>query len=125
MVTGVVESEAGPMYFDVDSGKIRTGRVTVYDDDYYGETFFFKEKGGIGVRGVGISGVQDGYLYKEGQPVCAEDGMKYAKVSYNGNDFIVNESGKIKTSGTATDADGNKWKITKVSTNVYKITVVD
>lgn len=125
MVTGVVETEAGPMYFDPDSGKMRTGRVTVYDDDYYGETFCFKETGGIGTRGIGISGVYEGYLYKGGQPVCADSGMKYAKVSYNGNDFIVNESGKIKTSGTATDADGNKWKITKVSTNVYKITVVD
>ena len=121
MVTGVVECTAGPMYFDTNSGKMCTGRVTVYDDNYWGVTFCFKENGGIGTRGIGIDGVYDGYLYNDGQAVCAEEGMKYAKVSHGNHDFIVNETGKIKTSGTATDADGNKWKITKVSTNVYTV----
>ena len=124
MVTGLVESGDGPMYFDTNTGKMSTGRVTVYDDNYWGVTFCFKENGSIGTRGIGIDGVYDGYLYKDGQAVCAEEGMKYAKVSYGDHYFIVNESGKIKTSGTATDADGNKWKITKVSTNVYTITDV-
>ena len=121
LVTGIVTCSAGPMYFDPTYGKMLTGRVTVYDDEYYGEKFFFKESGGIGIRGIGVSGIYDGYLYQYGQPVCAAEGMKYSLESYNGNYYIVNESGKIKTSGTATDADGNKWKITKVSKDVYKI----
>ena len=121
LVTGIVTCDAGPMYFDPTYGKMLTGRVTVYDDDYYGESFYFKESGGIGTRGIGVTGIYDGYLYNQGQAVCADEGMKYEKVPYNNNWYIVNESGKIKTSGTATDADGNKWKITKTGTNVYKI----
>ena len=123
MVTGIVESGSGPMYFDTNSGKMRTGRVTVYDDNYYGVTFCFKENGGIGTRGIGVDGPYDGYLYEDGQAVCAEEGMKYALVQ--GGKYIVNESGKIKTSGTATDADGNKWKIAKNSDGTYTITSVE
>lgn len=121
MVTGIVEAEAGPMYFDVDTGKMRTGRVTVYTDDYYGESFYFRESGAIGTRGIGVTGAYDNYLYEKGQLVCAPDGMKYDMVEIGGKNYVVNESGKIKTSGTAKDADGYKYTITKNSNGGYTI----
>lgn len=121
LVTGIVDSTAGPMYFDTENGKMRTGRVTVYTDDHYGETFFFKESGSIGVRGVGITGVDGSYLYEKGQLVCADDGMKYEWVNVGNKDYVVNESGKIKTSGTAKDADGYKYTITKNANGGYTI----
>lgn len=124
MVTGLIEATNGKMYFDTSNGQMCTGRVTVYDDEYYGETFYFKESGGIGTRGVGISGANNGYLYEDGQIVCAEDGMKYEVKEVDGKDYMVSESGKIKTSGTVKDGDGRKWKITKSSSGGYQITEV-
>lgn len=124
LVTGLIETSDGTMFFDTENGKMRTGRVTVYDDEYYGVVFCFKEKGSVGEggRGTGVNGVEDGYLYEDGHPVCAEEGMKYKLVSdVKGNQYIVNESGKIKTSGYATDADDTKWKITKKSDGTYEI----
>ena len=122
MITGIVEADSKIFYFDPSDGKMRTGRVTVYDDEYYNETFFFKESGAVGTRGSGITGVQDGYLYRDGQAVCADEGMKYKMETVNGLNYVVNESGKIKTSGTAKDADGLKYTIKKNSAGGYDIT---
>ena len=122
MVTGLIETNEGPMYFDANDGRMRTGRVTIYDDDFYGVTFYFKERGTVGTRGVGVTGVHDGYLYEAGQAVCAEEGLRYDKVTVEGKDYVVNESGKIKTSGTAKDADGLKYTISKNSEGGYTIT---
>ena len=55
----------------------------------------------------------------------AEEGMKYEKVSVDGKDYVVNEQGKVKTSGTVTDADGVKYRITKQSDGTYKIEITD
>ena len=122
MVTGMVESGTGPMYFDPENGKMRTGRVTIYDDEYYGEVFYFKENGGVGTRGIGVTGVHDDYLYNNGQAVCAEEGLRYEKVTVEGKDYVVNENGKIKTKGTAKNTEGLKYTITKNSEGGYTIT---
>lgn len=122
MVTGMIDTDKGLMYFDVETGKMRTGRVTVYDDEYYGETFYFKESGSIGERGTGLTGVNSGYLYEEGRIVCAEEGLRYDRVTVDGKEYVVNESGKVKTSGTAKDSDGLKYTIKKNSEGGYTIT---
>ena len=50
--------------------------------------------------------------------------MRYEKVVVDGKEYVVNEQGKIKTSGTVTDADGVKYKITKRDDGTYKIEVL-
>ena len=55
----------------------------------------------------------------------AEDGMKYERVSVDGKNYMVNERGQVKTSGTVTDGDGVKYKITRDGEDNYKIEVVE
>lgn len=123
MVTGLVEVEDDRyFYFDEDNGVMRTGRVNVRDDNYDNQEFYFATSGSIGERGEGVTGVKDGRLYENGMLVAADDGMKYEKVTVGGEDYLVNEQGKVKTSGTARDADGVKYTVTK-NDGSYIITV--
>ena len=57
--------------------------------------------------------------------VRAESGMKYQVVEVDGLQYMVNESGSVKTSGTVRDADGVKYKITKAEGGGYNIEIVD
>ena len=54
--------------------------------------------------------------------------MKYQIVEIRDNDvvkrYLVNESGKVKTSGTVKDGDGVKYKVTK-SGSSYHIEIVN
>ena len=84
---------------------------------------YFTTSGSIGTRGDGFTGVKDGSLYENGRLVSAEEGMKYEKVTVDGKTYVVNESGKVKTSGTVTDADGVKYKITKDQNGGYHVEV--
>lgn len=125
MVTGLVEIEDGrKFYFDDDNGKMRTGRVVVNDDEHYNEVFYFTTTGSIGNKGGAFTGVKDGTLYEDGNLVAAEDGMRYEKVRVDGKEYVVNEQGRVKTSGTVTDADGVKYKISKNSDGTYKIETI-
>lgn len=124
MVTGMVEIEDGrKFYFNPSSGKMMTGRVVVNDDNHDNEVFYFTTTGKLGTRGDGVTGVKDGSLYEDGVLIQAEEGMKYEKVTVDGKDYVVNEQGKVKTSGTVKDADGVKYTITKQSDGTYKIEV--
>ena len=51
--------------------------------------------------------------------------MKYERVSVDGKNYMVNERGQVKTSGTVTDGDGVKYKITRDGEDNYKIEVVE
>lgn len=125
MMTGLVEVEDNRyFYFDVSNGAMRTGRVNVSDDYYDNQEFYFATSGSTGTRGEGVTGVKDGRLYENGMLVAADDGMKYEKVTVAGEDYLVNEQGKIKTSGTARDADGVKYTVTK-NNGSYTITVTN
>lgn len=123
MKTGLVElSDGRKFYFDSD-GKMKTGRIVVNDDNHDNEVFYFTTSGSIERRGDGFTGVKDGSLYENGRLVSAEEGMKYEKVTVDGKTYVVNESGKVKTSGTVTDADGVKYKITKDQNGGYNVEV--
>lgn len=125
MVTGLVEVDGGKkFYFNPENGKMMTGRVIVNDENHDNEVFYFTTTGSIGNKGDGITGVKDGCLYENGLLIRAEDGMRYEKVVVDGKEYVVNEQGKIKTSGTVTDADGVKYKITKRDDGTYKIEVL-
>ena len=45
------------------------------------------------------------------------------RVSVDGKDYLVNEQGKVKTSGTATDADGVKYRVEKKDDGSYSVTI--
>ena len=125
MVTGLIElDDDRRFYFDEDSGKLRTGRVIVTDDYYDEQEFCFTTSGTVGKKGEGVTGVKDDRLYDNGILVAADYGMKYAKVEVDGNDYVVNEQGKVKTSGTVTDGDGVRYHIEKRD-GKYIITVTN
>ena len=123
MVTGLLEIDDGRKYYFNKDGEMQTGRVVVNDDDHDNEVFYFTTTGSIGNKGDGYTGVKDGYLYEEGLLIRAEDGMRYEKVSVDGKDYLVNEQGKVKTSGTATDADGVKYRVEKKDDGSYSVTI--
>ena len=116
MVTGELELSNGRNYYFDESGAMVTGRVEID-----GETYFFDKTGSLGNIGAGYTGVKDGYLYDNGALVRAEDGLRYEVVTVDGKDYLVNESGKVKTGGTATDADGNKYEVDKNDDGGYTI----
>ncbi len=125
MYTGLLEiDEHTRYYFDEDNGAMHTGRVEVNNDDYYRQEFYFATSGSAGERGLGVTGVKDGRLYEYGFLVAADEGMKYQRVVVAGKTYLVNEDGKIKTSGTVRDADGVKYEVTKVDGN-YRVEIVD
>ena len=123
LVTGLVEADGKYFYFDDESGQMKTGKMTVYSDDFYNEIFYFATNGSVGERGAGVTGVKDGYLYEDGLLVKAEDGIKYELVEVGSKEYVVNESGKVKTSGTAKSSEGVKYTIKKNSNGTYDITV--
>ena len=123
MVTGLVElNDERRFYFDENTGRLRTGRVMVTDDNYENQEFCFATSGSVGRKGEGVTGEKDERLYDNGILVTAEEGMKYAKVEVDGNDYVVNEQGRVKTSGTVTDGDGVRYHIEKKD-GKYIITV--
>ena len=115
-------------YFDEDNGMMRTGRTSISNDEFDEQEFYFATTGTIGKRGGGLTGVKDGRVYENGLMLRAEDGMKYQIVEIRDNDvvkrYLVNESGKVKTSGTVKDGDGVKYKVTK-SGSSYNIEIVN
>ncbi|MCI8453721.1 MAG: hypothetical protein HFE84_03790 [Lachnospiraceae bacterium] len=126
MVTGLVEIEDGrKFYFEPSSGKMLTGRVVVNDDEHDHEVFYFSTTGGVGSKGDGYTGVKGGILYEDGNVVKAEEGMRYEKVTVDGKDYLVNEKGGVKNSGTVKDADGVQYKVQKNSDGNYEITVIE
>ena len=128
LVTGLIEANGKYFYFDEDNGVMRTGRTSISNDEFDEQEFYFATTGTIGKRGGGLTGVKDGRVYENGLMLRAEDGMKYQIVEIRDNDvvkrYLVNESGKVKTSGTVKDGDGVKYKVTK-SGSSYHIEIVN
>ena len=128
LVTGLIEANGKYFYFDEDNGVMRTGRTSISNDEFDEQEFYFATTGTIGKRGSGLTGVKDGRVYERGLMLRAEDGMKYQIVEIRDNDvvkrYLVNESGKVKTSGTVKDGDGVKYKVTK-SGSSYHIEIVN
>ena len=105
---------------------MKSGKVKIKNsDDLEDGTYYFTKNGSLGVKGASVTGVVDGYLYDNGELVEADDGMKYQVVTVDGKEYLVNESGKVKTSGTVTDADDVKWKVVKNADGTYEITRVN
>ena len=116
MVTGWLELSDGRLYYFDGSGRMITGRT-----DINGESYYFNKSGSLGNIGMGYTGEHDDYLYDRGRLVRAEDGLRYEVVTVDGKQYMVNESGKVRTGGTVTDADGNKYEIDRSDNGGYTI----
>ena len=117
LVTGLIEAEGKYYFFDEDNGAMLTGRATISNDEFDEQEFYFATSGITGKRGAGLTGMKDGRVYENGLMLRAEEGMKYQIVVINDDGdvkrYLVNESGKVKTSGTVRDGNGVKYKVTK------------
>ena len=82
---------------------MKTG-VTRIDVDGEEYTYEFRKSGSD--RGAGYDGINDGALYIKGRLMKADKDAKLEKISYNGEDYLVNTSGKIQKKKTnIKDAD--------------------
>lgn len=129
LVTGLIQVKDGRyFFFDEDDGTMHTGRATISNDEFDEQEFYFATSGSVGKRGAGLTGMKDGRVYDNGIMLQAEEGMKYEIVEIVDDgvkkQYLVNESGKVKTSGTVKDGNGVKYKVTK-SGSTYHIEIVN
>ncbi|MDO5408769.1 MAG: cell wall-binding protein [Eubacteriales bacterium] len=98
--------DAWDVYYFADTpkeGAMKSGTVNI---DIDGEEFTYSFKKSGSERGKGNHGIVDGALYIKGQLMRADRDAKYEVVTFEGNDYLVNTSGKIQKKKTNTkDAD--------------------
>ena len=94
------------VYFE-SSGAAKTGTTTIsLDGTSY--TFSFRSNGSP--RGVGETGISDGYIYVNGLRLTADEDSKYGVVTYKDAQYLVNEKGTIqKNKKNIKDADDNYY----------------
>lgn len=102
------------VYYFGDSpkeGAMETGTATLEID---GEKYYYSFQKSGSKKGAGTEGIDDDCIYIEGRRLEAEEGSKYQVVSYNGNDYLINTSGKlVKNKKNVKDADGVYYKTDK------------
>ena len=81
-------------YFD-ENGIMKVGKQNIYDEDSgITQTWFFEtdnEK-----RGQGYHGIRDNIIYENGLRKQADSHMRYAPVTFEGQNYLVNASGSIQ-----------------------------
>ncbi len=83
---------------------IKTGRVTLTQDDGERITCFFDNSGR------GLTGIKNDGIYYEGKLQKADSNVGYSKVNFDGSVYVVNSSGNImKNRKNNKDRDGVKW----------------
>ena len=103
--TGGGEDSWTAYYFgDKEKSCIQKGKMKVVEDDGNKSDFYFSE------NGRGYTGNKDGYLYYKGKMQKAMDGEKYVCIRVEGNNYVVNSSGKIMKNTTVRNSDGVKLK---------------
>ena len=100
LLTGVYKPNEGIITL---GGKNITGKKTIEID---GENYLYNFKKSGSERGTGYNGIHDGILYIKGQTMKADSDAKYEAAEWEGNDYLVNTSGKIqKSKKNIKDAD--------------------
>lgn len=81
-------------YFGTD-GAMKTGKQTILDEDSgITQTWYFH--GDSEKYGQGYHGIRDNVIYENGLRLQAESYMRYAPVSFDGKNYLVNASGTIQ-----------------------------
>lgn len=101
------ETEEGVyVYYFGDSpkeGAMKTGSTTLEID---GEKYYYNFEKAGSKKGSGTEGIDGDSIYVKGRRLEAEEGAKYQAVSYNGEEYLVNTSGKLqKNKKNIKDAD--------------------
>ena len=100
----------GMYYFGgSDDGSMKTGSVTVKDDNLDSYKFYFGTKDNTKTgenKGVGITGNKSNKLYYMGHLVAAQD-YRYQPVVIDDYTFIVNSNGSIQHSKVQYKEDGD------------------
>jgi len=73
---------------------------------------YFNTSGAIGTKESDFTGVNNNYLYQDGELVESSSG-DWEMVTVGGKTYVVNEYGKIKTSGTIRDDKDVRWRVQK------------
>ena len=77
-------------YFgDKNTSNVQKGKMKITEGDGSRSDFYFAD------NGRGYTGVKDNHLYYAGKLQEATDGSKYMCYRVNGNNYVVNSSGKI------------------------------
>jgi glucan-binding YG repeat protein len=101
------KDDAVEVYYFGDSpkeGVMATGKTTV---DLDGEKFTFNFRKSGSNRGAGYNAIFEDGIYVQGRLLKADRDMKYEVVSYDGNDYLINTSGKLaKNKKNIKDSDG-------------------
>lgn len=99
--TGSGENDWTAYYFgSKDKSCVQKGKMKVEEDDGTKSEFYFAD------NGRGYTGVRDGDLYYKGRLQRAEDGEKYTCYRVDGNNYVVNASGKVQKSKKVKNSDG-------------------
>lgn len=91
-------------YFgDKSTSNVQKGKMKVTEGDGSRSDFYFSE------NGRGYTGVKDNFLYYAGKLQKATDGTKYMCYRVDGNNYVVNSSGKVMKSAKVKNSDGVKF----------------
>ena len=116
MQTGLQKINGSFYYFDED-GYMKTGKITADDADDDTYNFYFSKKNHD--LGKGVDGVKDGYLYKNGQRLEADD--ETAIYNFNGKLYLVNTKGKVqKTTSKWYELDGEEGFVSVDSNGIVQ-----
>lgn len=103
--------------FYLTSTGAKTGTVSVTLD---GTSYNFNFRSNGSPKGAGYNGSTDGYLYMNGMRLRADDDTKYQIKTYNGKNYLLNESGTIqKNKKNIKDSDGYYYCTEKDGTVSY------
>ncbi len=112
-------------YFAED-GSMKTGKQTIYNEETgENESWYFHTSGAN--RGQGYNGIYDNRLYINGLRQEAESDLRYAPVSFDGKQYLVNASGIVQRASSSSkssekpelgtgfkdveDANGDIWVV--------------
>ena len=91
-------------YFgDKNTSNVQKGKMKITEGDGSRSDFYFAD------NGRGYTGVKDNHLYYAGKLQEATDGSKYMCYRVNGNNYVVNSSGKIMKNSNVKNSDGVKF----------------
>ncbi len=115
------DDEADVYYFGTSpkDGVLKTGSATIELD---GEKYSYEFRTGGGTtRGAGYNGIHDGAIFNKGRKLKADSDVKLEAVVYEGEEYLVNTSGKIQKGKTnAKDGDDNYYCTDKSGIITYK-----
>lgn len=102
------------IYYFNKQGIRQSGKETLeLEDDRY--VFRF------GTDGKALHGTRDGYLYQAGILQKADQELKYEVKQLDGQQYLVNRTGKIQGAGIYQDGNGRRWSVSADAAGVCTV----